>query len=73
MEKQQRSALVKIALLAFGWPLALNHYYGTNSGTGFITMSLTWLALSSPVGIVIWLFLYTNALFKALREFEGVS
>ncbi|MDC0261289.1 hypothetical protein OAK65_04140 [Synechococcus sp. AH-551-N17] len=27
LEKSEKSALVKIALLAFGWPLALNHFF----------------------------------------------
>ena len=32
VEKLEKSALVKLALLAFGWPLALNHFYEGNAG-----------------------------------------
>ena len=32
VEKSEKSALVKLALLAFGWPLALNHFYEGNAG-----------------------------------------
>ncbi len=71
LEKTEKSALVKIALLAFGWPLALNHFYEGNSGVGLIALIGTWIAWGSIIGIVVWIFPYFNALFKALREFEG--
>ena len=73
LQKTEKSALVKIALLAFGWPLALNHFYEGNSGVGLIALIGTWIAWGSIVGIVVWIFPYFNALFKALREFEGRS
>ena len=71
MEKSEKSALVKIALLAFGWPLALNHFYEGNPGMGFTALLGTWLAWGTVFGIVVWIFPYFNALFKALRQFEG--
>ena len=70
MEKSEKSALVKIALLAFGWPLALNHFYEGNAANGLIAIIGTWIAWVSIFGIVIWIFPYFNAVFKALREFE---
>ena len=73
MENSERSALVKIALLAFGWPLALNHFYEGNPGNGLIAIIGTWIAWVSIFGIVIWIFPYFNAVFQALREFEGGS
>ena len=73
MEKAEKSALVKIALLAFGWPLALNHFYEGNAGMGLIALLGTWLAWGTIFGIVVWVFPYFNALFKAFREFEGKS
>ena len=73
MEKAEKSALVKIALLAFGWPLALNHFYEGNAGMGLIALLGTWLAWCTIFGIVVWVFPYFNALFKAFREFEGKS
>lgn len=73
MEKSEKSALVKIALLAFGWPLALNHFYEGKAGNGLIAIIGTWIAWVSIFGIVIWLFPYFNAVFEALREFEGRS
>ena len=73
MERPQRSALVKIALLAFGWPLALNHFYAGSMGTAITAVIATWLAWISIIGIVIWIFPYFNAMFKALRAFEGDS
>jgi hypothetical protein len=33
----------------------------------------TWIAWVSIFGIVLWIFPYFNAVFKALREFEGKS
>lgn len=71
LEKSSKSALVKIALLAFGWPLALNHFYEGNAGNGLIAIIGTWIAWVSIFGIVLWIFPYFNAVFKALREFEG--
>ena len=71
MEKSEKSALVKIALLAFGWPLALNHFYEGNPGMGLTALLGTWVAWGTIFGIVFWIFPYFNALFKALREFEG--
>ena len=71
MEKTEKSALVKIALLAFGWPLALNHFYDGNAGMGFLAMIGTWFAWVSIFGIFVWVFPYFSAMFKALREFEG--
>ena len=71
MEKAEKSALVKIALLAFGWPLALNHFYEGNAGMGFLAVIATWFAWISIFGIVVWVFPYFSAVFKALREFEG--
>ncbi|WP_114994153.1 hypothetical protein [Synechococcus sp. UW179A] len=73
MKKSEKSALIKIALLAFGWPLALNHFYEGNPGMGFTALIGTWLAWGTIVGIVIWVFPYFNALFKALRQFEDES
>ena len=73
MEKAEKSALVKIALLAFGWPLALNHFYEGNPGMGLTALLGTWVAWGTIFGIVVWIFPYFNALFKALREFEGKS
>ena len=73
LEKSEKSALVKIALLAFGWPLALNHFYEGNAGSGLIAILVTWIAWISIFGIVLWIFPYFNAVFKALREFEGKS
>ena len=73
VEKSEKSALVKIALLAFGWPLALNHFYEGNAATGLIAIIGTWIAWVSIVGIVLWIFPYFNAVFQALREFEGQS
>ena len=73
VENSERSALVKIALLAFGWPLALNHFYEGNPGNGLIAIIGTWIAWVSIFGIVIWIFPYFNAVFQALREFEGGS
>tara|TARA_B100000073_G_scaffold119582_1_gene96886 strand:- start:397 stop:768 length:372 start_codon:yes stop_codon:yes gene_type:complete len=71
MEKSEKSALVKIALLAFGWPLALNHFYEGNPEMGFAALLGTWVAWGTIFGIVFWIFPYFNAVFKALREFEG--
>ena len=71
MEKSEKSALVKIALLAFGWPLALNHFYEGNPGMGLTALLGTWIAWGTIFGIVVWIFPYFHALFKALREFEG--
>ena len=64
---------MKIALLAFGWPLALNHFYAGDIGTAIGAVIGTWIAWISIVGIVIWIFPYFNAMFKALGEFEGDS
>ena len=69
LEKSEKSALVKIALLAFGWPLALNHFYEGNAGSGLIAILVTWIAWISIFGIVLWIFPYFTAVFKALREF----
>ena len=71
MQIQQRKALVKIALLAFGWPLALNHFYDGNTAGGVGALLLTWIAFASIFGIFIWIFPYFKALFGALRAFEG--
>ncbi|KZR84085.1 hypothetical protein MITS9509_03156 [Synechococcus sp. MIT S9509] len=38
---------------------------------GFTALLGTWLAWGTVFGIVVWLFPYFNALFKALRQFEG--
>ena len=73
LEKSEKSALVKIALLAFGWPLALNHFYEGNAGSGLIAILVTWIAWISIFGIVLWIFPYFTAVFKALREFEDRS
>ena len=53
LEKSEKSALVKIALLAFGWPLALNHFYEGNAGSGLIAILVTWIAWISIFGIVL--------------------
>ena len=71
MQAPERKALVKIALLAFGWPLALNHFYEGNAAGVFGALILTWIAWVTIIGIFIWVFPYFKALFKALREFEG--
>ncbi len=71
MQRFEKKALVKLALLAFGWPLALNHFYEGNVGNGLGALLLTFLAFISVVGILVWIFPYTSALFKAFREFEG--
>ena len=71
MQIQQRKALVKIALLAFAWPLALNHFYDGNTAGGVGALLLTWIAFASIFGIFIWIFFYFKALFGALRAFEG--
>ena len=71
MQIKQRKALVKIALLAFGWPLALNHFYEGNTGGGVLALLLTWAAFATLVGVVFWFYPYFTALFKALRAFEG--
>ena len=73
MEKSEKSALVKVTLLAFGWPLALNHFYEGNPGMGFLAVIATWFAWISIFGIVLWVFPYFSAVFKALREFECKS
>jgi len=73
VEQSEKSALVKIALLAFGLPLALNHFYEGNAGTGLIAVIGTCIAWASIFGIVVWIFPYFNAVFRALREFEGKS
>ena len=52
MEKSEKSALVKVALLAFGWPLALNHFYEGNPGMGFTALLGTWVAWGTIFGIV---------------------
>ena len=70
LETTEKRALVKIALLAFGWPLALNHFYEGHAGHGLIVLIGTWIAWGSIIGIVVWVFPYFNALFNALREFE---
>jgi len=44
MKHQQRKALVKIALLAFGWPLALNHFYDGETLQGIAALLATWVA-----------------------------
>ena len=71
MQIQQRKALVKIALLAFGWPLALNHFYDGNTAGGVGAIVLTWLAFGTIIGVVFWFYPYFKALFGALRAFEG--
>ena len=71
MQRFEKKALIKLALLAFGWPLALNHFYEGNAGNGFVAVLLTFLAFISVVGILLWIFSYTSALFKAFKEFEG--
>ena len=71
MQIQQRKALVKIALLAFGWPLALNHFYDGNAANGLTALVLTWLAWITIIGVVFWFYPYFKALFGALRAFEG--
>lgn len=71
MQVRQRKALVKIALLAFGWPLALNHFYEGNAAEGIGALILTWLAWLTIIGILLWIAPYFKALFNALREFEG--
>ena len=71
MQIQQRKALVKIALLAFGWPLALNHFYDGNAANGLTALVLTWLALLTIIGVVFWFYPYFKALFGAFRAFEG--
>ncbi|QNI82193.1 hypothetical protein SynRS9907_01349 [Synechococcus sp. RS9907] len=71
MQIQQRKALVKIALLAFGWPLALNHFYDGNTAGGVGALLLTWLAWVTIIGVIFWIFPYFQALFGALRAFEG--
>ena len=73
LEKSEKSALVKIALLAFGWPLALNHFYEGNAGSGLIAILVTWIAWISIFGIVLWIFPYFKVVFNALREFEDRS
>jgi len=71
MQIQQRKALVKIALLAFGWPLALNHFYEGNAANGLTALVLTWLAWVTVIGVVFWIYPFFKALFGALRAFEG--
>ena len=71
MQIQQRKALVKIALLAFGWPLALNHFYDGNTAGGVGALILTWLAFISVIGVFFWIYPYFKALFEAFRAFEG--
>ena len=71
MQIRQRKALVKIALLAFGWPLALNHFHEGNTGGGVVALLLTWLAYVSVIGILFWFYPYFTALIKAFRAFEG--
>jgi hypothetical protein len=71
MKIQQRKALVKIALLAFGWPLALNHFCDRNLAGGIGAFLLTWLAWISIVGLVFWVPIFFGAVFKELRDFEG--
>ena len=71
MQRFEKKALVKLALLAFGWPLALNHFYEGNAGNGLVALLLTFLAFISVAGILVWIFPYTSAVFKAFREFEG--
>ena len=64
VENSERSALVKIALLAFGWPLALNHFYEGNPLNGLIAIIGTWIAWVSIFGIVIWIFPTSKLSFK---------
>ena len=64
VEKSEKSAMVKIALLAFRWPLALNHLYEGNAGNGLIAIIGTWIVWVSTFGIVIWVFPYFNAVSK---------
>ena len=71
MTKAEKHALVKSALLAFGWPLALNHFYEGDSGTGIVAMLLTWIAWASIVGIIFWMIPFFTKLFQYLKEFEG--
>ena len=71
MQRFEKKALVKLALLAFGWPLALNHFYEGNVANGLSALLLTFLAFISVIGILVWIFPYASAVFKAFREFEG--
>ena len=70
MKTQQRKALVKLALLAFGWPLALNHFYDGNAATGVWAIVITWLALATIIGFFFWLPQFLGAIFEELRRFE---
>ena len=71
MKIQQRKALVKIALLAFGWPLALNHFYDGNTAEGVVALILTWVAFLTVIGVVFWIYPFFKALFGAFRAFES--
>lgn len=73
MTKAEKHALVKSALLAFGWPLALNHFYEGDSGSGIVAVLLTWIAWASVVGIVFWMIPFFTKLFQYLKEFEGTD
>ena len=77
MKIQQRKALVKIALLAFGWPLALNHFCDRNLAGGIGAFLLTWLAWISIVGLVFWVPIFFEqysrscAILKAITTEHG--
>ena len=71
MTKAEKHALVKSALLAFGWPLALHRFCVGDSGSGIVAVLLTWIAWASVVGIIFWMIPFFTKLFQYLKEFEG--